>query len=96
MGRSTAHGCTSIGRSELSDGLDAAPYVALATGVTVVEEDRAAFRELLDTALAIDPDEETSNRLLNLIAQKRARSLLDHVDDLFFEPLDEEDEENRR
>ena len=79
----------------LSDGLDAAPYVALATGVAVAEEDRARFQELLDTALAIDPDEETSNRLLNLIAQKRARSLLDHVDDLFFEPLDEEDEENR-
>ncbi len=81
---------------ELSDGLDAAPYVALAMGVTVVEEDRAGFRELLETAIAIDPDEETSNRLLNLIAQKRARSLLDHIDDLFFEPLDEEDEENRR
>lgn len=81
---------------ELSDGLDAAPYVALAMGVTVVEEDRAGFRELLETAIAIDPDEETSNRLLNLIAQKRARSFLGHIDDLFFEPLDEEDEENRR
>jgi predicted anti-sigma-YlaC factor YlaD len=81
----------------LSEGLDAAPYVALATGVTVVEEDRAGFRELLETAIAIDPDEDTSNRLLNLIAQKRARSLLDHIDDLFFEPLDEldSDQESR-
>ena len=84
---------------ELSEGLDAGPYVSLATGVAVAEEDRAGFRELLDAALAIDPDEETSNRLLNLIAQKRARSLLDHIDDLFFEPLDtdeDEDEETAR
>ncbi len=80
----------------LSEGLDAAPYVALATGVAVAEDDRARFRELLDAAVAIDPDAETSNRLLNVIAQKQARSLLDHVDDLFFEPLDEEDEENHR
>ena len=75
---------------ELSDGLDAGPYVALASGVSVAEENRAEFRELLETAVAIDPDVETSNRLLNLVAQRRARSLLDHVDDLFFEPFDDE------
>ena len=80
---------------ELSDGLDAGPYVGLATGVAVAEENRDEFEELLETALAIDPDEDTSNRLLNVIAQKRARNLLDHVDDLFFEPL-LEDEENLR
>ena len=38
------------------------------------------------------PDAETSNRLLNLVAQRRARSLLDHIDDLFFEPLEPFDE----
>ena len=96
MGGSLDRARTHFARAvELSDGLDAAPYVALATGVAGAEEDRAGFRELLDTALAIDPDEETSNRLLNLIAQKRARSLLDHVDDLFFEPLDEDEEAAR-
>ena len=82
---------------ELSDGQDAGPYVALATGVSVAEENRDEFRDLLETALAIDPDEAPENRLLNLIAQKRARVLLDHIDDLFFEPFDELDEdlENR-
>ena len=82
---------------ELSDGLDAGPYVALATGVSIAEENRGEFRDLLETALAIDPDEAPENRLLNLIAQKRARVLLDHIDDLFFEPFDELDEdlENR-
>ena len=73
---------------ELSGGLDAGPYVSLATGVAVAEENRAEFRELLETAVAIDPDEEPANRLLNLVAQRRARSLLDHIDDLFFEPLE--------
>ena len=78
---------------ELSDGQDAGPYVALATGVSMAEENREEFRDLLETALAIDPDEAPENRLLNLIAQKRARVLLDHIDDLFFEPFDELDEE---
>ena len=77
----------------LSDGQDAGPYLSLAIGVAVAEENREEFRELLETALAIDPDEEPRNRLLNLIAQKRARVLLDHIDDLFFEPLDALDEE---
>ena len=78
---------------ELSDGQDAGPYLALATGVSVAEENRGEFRDLLETALAIDPDEAPENRLLNLIAQKRARVLLDHIDDLFFEPFDELEEE---
>ena len=82
---------------ELSDGLDAGPYLSLAAGVAVAEENREEFRELLETAIAIDADEEPRNRLLNLIAQKRAQVLLDHIDDLFFEPLAalDDDPENR-
>ena len=88
MGGSYARAREHFARAvELSDGLDAGPYVALATGVAIAEENREEFRELLETAVAIDADEEPSNRLLNLIAQKRARVLLDHIDDLFFEPL---------
>ena len=98
MGGSHARAREHFARAvELSEGLDAGPYVALATGVAVAEENREEFRELLETAVAIDVDEEPSNRLLNLIAQKRARVLLDHIDDLFFEPLAalDEDPENR-
>ena len=98
MGGSYARARDHFARAvELSDGQDAGPYLSLATGVAVAEENREEFRELLETAIAIDPDEEPSNRLLNLIAQKRARVLLDHIDDLFFEPLDalDEDPENR-
>ena len=59
--------------------------MTLALGVSVPEEDRAEFEDLLDRALAIDPDEDTSRRLLNVVNQRRARLLLDRVDDLFFE-----------
>ena len=98
MGGSYARAREHFARAvELSDGLDAGPYVALATGVAIAEENREEFRELLEAAIAIDPDEEPSNRLLNLIAQKRAQVLLDHIDDLFFEPLAalDDDPENR-
>ena len=87
--RARAHFARAI---ELSEGQDAGPYVALASSVAVGEEDRDEFVRLLETALAIDTDEEPANRLLNLVAQKRASSLLAHIDDLFFEPLPDDDE----
>ena len=82
---------------ELSDGQDVGPYLSLASGVAVSEENRDEFRDLLEIAIAIDSDEHIENRLLNLIGQNRARLLLEHIDDLFFEPLNtlELDEENR-
>ena len=76
---------------ELSRGMDASPYVSLASGVSVETQDRSEFEDLLGSALAIDPDEEPTIRLLNLISQKRARHLLGLVDDLFGEPLVEEE-----
>ena len=76
---------------ELSAGLDAAPYVTFAAGVSQPAEDRTEFQQLLQEALAIDPDEDTSLRLLNLVNQKRAQALLDHIDDLFFDPLGTEE-----
>ena len=82
---------------ELTGGRDAGPYLALASGVAVAEENREEFRELLEAALAIDPDDAPANRLLNVLAQRQAHVLLDRVDDLFFEPFDDfdADSENR-
>ena len=76
---------------ELSEGLDASPYLALATGVSLAVQDRAEFESLLGSALAVDPDADISIRLVNLVNQKRARLLLDHVDELFEEPIREEE-----
>jgi len=81
---------------ELSEGQDAVPYVSLATSVAVGEENREEFQELLEAALAIDPDERPSIRLLNLVAQRRARSLLEHIDDLFFEPIEGDEFDDER
>jgi predicted anti-sigma-YlaC factor YlaD len=40
---------------------------------------------MLDKALSFNPDEEPRFRLVNLIAQRRARWLKSRADDLFLE-----------
>ena len=68
---------------DIQKGLSPGPYVALATGVAVPMQDRAEFERLLKEALAIDPEKDPSNRLVILITQRRARALLDRVDEKF-------------
>jgi predicted anti-sigma-YlaC factor YlaD len=68
---------------ELQGGLSPGPYVALATGVAVPSQDRTEFERLLKTALAIDPEKNPSSRLVTLVMQKRARVLLDRIDEQF-------------
>ena len=78
---------------ELSGGRDASPYVALATGVSLATQDREEFESLLGSALAVDPQADITIRLLNLVTQKRARLLLNHADEMFEAPLEEEEDE---
>ena len=68
---------------QMQGGLSPGPYVALATGVAVPTQDRAEFERLLKTALAIDPEKNPSSRLVTLIMQKRARVLLERIDEQF-------------
>ena len=68
---------------EIQKGLSPGPYVSLATGVAVAAQDRAEFERLLKTALAVDPEEDPSSRLVTLVTQKRARLLLDRIDERF-------------
>jgi predicted anti-sigma-YlaC factor YlaD len=67
----------------LSKGMRAGPYLALATSVSVKNQNAAEFRELLGKALAIDVNADIPDRLVNIINQRKARWLLDHVDDYF-------------
>ncbi len=59
------------------------PRVAHAEGALVQAQDRAAFTATLEEVLEADPGETPRHRLANVLAQRRARLLLDHVDDLF-------------
>ena len=61
----------------LADGKSAYAYVTLAETVSVAARDRTEFEKLLKTALAIDLDARPSLRLANLVAQRRARFLLE-------------------
>ena len=68
---------------ELSGGKRLGPWVAYAEAVAVPMQDRAEFTRLLEQVLAADAQSDTPNRLANVLAQRRARILLDHADDLF-------------
>lgn len=70
---------------ELSGGQRAGLYVTYAMAVSVPEQNRAQFTDLLNKALAVDPDATPNERLNNLLAQRRAAWLLGRVDELFFE-----------
>ena len=70
---------------ELNGGRLASTYATYATSVVLGEQDRSRFVELMEEALAVDPDDEPSHRLQNLVAQKRARHMLEHIDDYFIE-----------
>jgi predicted anti-sigma-YlaC factor YlaD len=68
---------------QLQEGKSPGPYVALAMGVTVPGQNRAEFQKLLNQAVAIDPAQDKSNRLATLITQRRAKKLLERIDELF-------------
>jgi predicted anti-sigma-YlaC factor YlaD len=68
-----------------SGGRSATPYISLATTVSVKEQNLAEFRELLDKALAIDPEADPATRLVGVLNQRKAQWLRDHADDLFVE-----------
>lgn len=67
----------------LSNGQSAFAYLALATSVAQPAKDKAQFEKLLKSAIAVDVSQRPSIRLANLIAQKRAKSLLAQIDRLF-------------
>lgn len=60
-----------------------APLVGYAETICVKEQDAEKFATLLNKALDFDVDSAPRHRLANLIAQKRARWLLNQKEDLF-------------
>ena len=68
---------------ELSRGHRASPLVSFAETVSVGRQDKAEFKQLLDRALAVDPNAAPEFRLANVLAQRRARWLLGRTEELF-------------
>ena len=75
---------------EKTRGLSAGPYVSYARSICVPAQDYDSFKENLEKALAINPDDDPPNRLVNILTQKKARHLLDTAYEYFsFIPYDE-------
>jgi predicted anti-sigma-YlaC factor YlaD len=66
----------------LNKGERASPYVSLAETVSVDQQNKKEFTELLHKALAVDVDKDPASRLSNILAQRRATKLLAQADDL--------------
>jgi len=69
----------------LSGGQSAGLHVAYAEAVSVPTQNSAEFREMMEQALAVDPDANPDNRLVTLIAHRRATWLLERIEDLFLD-----------
>lgn len=68
---------------ELQKGLSPGPYISLAMGVSVARQDRAEFEKLMNTALAVSPDANPSERLTTILLLRRTKAVLEQVDYLF-------------
>lgn len=68
---------------ELSKGHRLGVQVSWAEGPLVQDQKRKEFEASLNSVLAFDVDSVPAERLANTIAQRRARLLLSHADDLF-------------
>ena len=60
-------------------------WLGWAERVSVHEQNRREFEDLIDRSLAFDVEAHPENRLLNLLAQRRARWLKGNADELFLE-----------
>jgi len=69
----------------LSHGVHASPYLTYAQSVSVMTQNRSEFHDLLEKALAVDAGRDSTQRLANLVNQRRARLLLTREDDFFLD-----------
>jgi predicted anti-sigma-YlaC factor YlaD len=70
---------------ELSRETRASTWLLWAENFSVPDQNLVEFKDLLDKVLAFDVDKYPKDRLLNILAQRRARWLMERVDELFLE-----------
>lgn len=68
---------------KFAKGKSASPYLSLASTVSVKEQNIKEFKDLLNKTLKIDADKFPSLRLQNVIYQRQARFMLEHIEDYF-------------
>jgi predicted anti-sigma-YlaC factor YlaD len=68
---------------QLSKGNRVGTYVSFAENASIPAQNSTEFRLLLEKALAVDVDADPDNRLANIMAQRRARWLLQRQNELF-------------
>jgi predicted anti-sigma-YlaC factor YlaD len=68
---------------EKGEGRLAGPYVSYAQAVCIPAQDVETFTSCLESALAINIKDDRANRLVNTLAQRKARYLLNSAPDLF-------------
>ena len=64
---------------EKTGGKSTGAYVSYAQSICVPAQDYKTYSEYLEKALAVDPDEDLSTRLVTIINQRKARWLLDNA-----------------
>jgi predicted anti-sigma-YlaC factor YlaD len=64
---------------EKTGGNSVGAYVSYAQAISIPGQDYDTFRDKLEMALAVDPNEDISTRLVNIINQRKARWLLDNA-----------------
>lgn len=69
----------------VSGGKSAGVYITYAESFCIPANDKAGFEEALAKALAINPDDDPSSRLMTLISQEKAQHLLEIEDEYFVE-----------
>ena len=77
---------------EKTGGLSAGPYVSWAQAVCIPAQNFPEFRDNLEAALKINANKYPSNKLLNVLAQRKARYLLDNAELYFIDTDDSEPE----
>lgn len=70
----------------------ASPYTSLAAGISVRNQDMEEFVHLLEQALQVDIDKNPDHRLVNVLAQRQARFLLDNRDRFILQDTTFDDE----
>lgn len=81
---------------EMTGGKSTTAYLSFATAICIKEQDSAEFKKLLQKVLEIDPEADPENRLINILNQRKARWLLEHIEDYFLEIEDfPQDRENK-